>query len=98
MHDRLFGAGAELDGASLRSLAASLDLNHLAFEACLDNASTLTSVLRDSQEARSLGVVSTPSFLIGSRLPDGRVQVSRAFSGALPLNDFRAELDRAIRP
>jgi len=98
MHDRLFGETEQLDGTNLRRLAASMDLDVPAFEACLDKEEYVLAVSRDTEQAKRLGLVSTPSFLLGSRLADGRVRVSRAFSGALPLERFRQELDRAMKP
>lgn len=98
MHDRLFTQGADLDDAGLRAIAESVELDMLQFDACLAQPSTRAPVSRDTAEARALGLSSTPSFLLGSRLPDGRVQVSRVLSGARPVEEFKKELDRLIAP
>jgi protein-disulfide isomerase len=96
MHDRLFGAGAQLDATGLRALAEDLHLDASAFESCLVDEATRARVTRDGEQARNLGLVSTPSFLVGSLRSDGGVKVLRAFSGALPLEEFRKEFDRAL--
>lgn len=98
MHDRLFAGGAQLDDAGLRAIAGSLALDRAAFDACLETKTTLASVSRDAEEARTLALRSTPSFLLGTRLPDGRVQVVRVFAGARPIDEFRAEIDRVLDP
>jgi protein-disulfide isomerase len=96
MHDWLFAEGAQLDDAGLRTAAGSVGIDLGEFETCLDEPKVRELVSRDAERAKALGLRGTPSFLLGSRLPDGRVHVSRAFSGALPLEDFRTELDREI--
>ena len=98
MHDLLFTTGAELDPVSLHATAASLNLDDASYTECLDEPASHEAVSRDLAQARALGVESTPAFLLGSRLHDGRVQVSRAFYGALSLQQFRTEVERALRP
>lgn len=95
MHDQLFAQGAQLDDAGLRRMSAALQLDGRTFESCIDNASTTAVVTRDATEARALGLNSTPSFLLGARLSNGSIKVTRAFSGTLPIASFRAELDQA---
>jgi protein-disulfide isomerase len=98
MHDRLFAEGAQHDRTSLTSAAASVGIDIQRFESCFDGPNVAELVRRDAEKARSLGLIGTPSFLIGLRLPDGDVKVTRAFSGVLPADGFRAELERAITP
>jgi hypothetical protein len=43
-----------------------------------------------------LGLSATPTFLVGRRLADGRVQVVQAFTGARPGAEFEATLDAAL--
>lgn len=96
MHDRLFSRGATLDDAGLRAVAAMVGVEGRRFATCLNDPSVTAYVSRDMQEAKALGLTSTPSFLIGSRLLDGRVSVTRAFSGARPFEVFRETLDRSM--
>jgi len=98
MHDRLFAEGTQLDGPGLEAVAMSLDLERSAYAGCLNEESSRAAVSRDAELAKSLGLQSTPAFLLGSRTSDGRVQVSRAFYGAQPLESFRSEIDRVLTP
>jgi protein-disulfide isomerase len=95
-HDAVFAAERQIGSAYLREVATSLDMDVDAFDYCLGSQATRANVSREIEAAEQLGISSTPSFLLGSRLPDGRVQVSEAFSGAPSLDHLRAKLDRAI--
>lgn len=97
-HDGLFTKGSQLTDTRLRDLASSLAMDGPLFDRCLEEPSTSLAIARDTEWAKGLGFTSTPSFLLGTRLSDGRVQVLRAFSGALPLEDFRAEIDGVTNP
>jgi protein-disulfide isomerase len=96
MHDRLFEVPVDLSYAGLRGVADSVDLDLAVFENCLDDAATSTAVTRDTDHAQALGVRSTPSFFFGTRLADGQVSVTRAFSGAVPVEEFRNALDEVL--
>ena len=93
MHDRLFSAGAQLDEPALHTIATSLQLDNAKFIKCLGDEGHKAAVARDIGQAKSLGLKSTPAFLLGRRTSDGRVQVSKAFYGALPVERFRPEID-----
>ncbi len=98
MHDRLFTSGAQLDLQGLQAIATSLDLDDSAYARCLTEETSKAAVSRDSEQAKALGLESTPAFLLGLRTEDGRVQVSKAFYGALPSDEFRIEIERAMNP
>jgi len=98
MHDRLFISSAQLDAPSLQATASTLDLDPTTYAACLAEPASRAAVSRDLAQAKALGLESTPAFLLGSRLNDGRVQVSKAFYGALPIDQFRTEIERAMDP
>lgn len=71
-HDRLFEAqSGENRGAfskeNLKQIAAELGLEQEAFDECLDSGKYASVVQAETQQARSLGVQSTPSFLINGR-------------------------------
>ena len=95
MHDRLFADGAQLDDLGLHGMAGSLGIDLEHFASCLGDDLTAESIRRDADNAKALGLNATPSFLLGPRLPSGEVRVTRAFSGARPVDEFRAEFDRA---
>jgi predicted DsbA family dithiol-disulfide isomerase len=94
MHDRLFDAGAQLNDEGLAAIAASLNFDDAAYALCLNDEASRTAVRRDTEQAKALGLSSTPAFLLGSRTGDGRVRVSKAFYGALPIDQFRTEIER----
>ncbi|MCL6639837.1 MAG: DsbA family protein [Candidatus Rokubacteria bacterium] len=68
-----------------------------AFRRCLDGGRHLDDIRREVEEARRLGIHSTPSFLFGVRA-DGadRVRVLGGARGALPWEDFRALVERYL--
>jgi protein-disulfide isomerase len=95
-HDRLFDEKVQLDDESIRVIASSINIDLRSFDECLNRESTRNKVAGDSAEAQRLGVVSTPSFLLGFRHTDSKVQILRAFSGARSFEQFRAELQQAV--
>jgi protein-disulfide isomerase len=96
MHDRLFSVGAQLDDSALRAIATSLRLDNDKFIDCLGDETRKAAVARDIEQAKALGLKSTPAFLLGRRTSDGRVQVAKAFYGTLPVDQFRPEIDRVV--
>jgi protein-disulfide isomerase len=58
---------------------------------------TRDRVKRHIEEATKLGIRSTPSFLIGTMMPGGQLNVVRHESGAMPLAAFSRILDELIR-
>lgn len=69
-HDRLFADGAtrspaELSEESLTELASELGLDQAKFTKDLNAESTLDAVKRNANLGLSMGVSSTPSFLVG---------------------------------
>lgn len=95
-HDQLF-AQQTLTGEVLDAIPdlASLDRDRL--DSCMRNPA-IGPVIQDSvTEAHDLGIRSTPAFLIGTRLPDGRVKVAQTLSGVRPIEDFIRALDSVLR-
>jgi protein-disulfide isomerase len=95
MHDGLFANQQRLDEAGLQEDAKTAGLDIGRFERCL-GSSAVDAVKRGADEARALQVVGTPTFFIGTLQSDGRVGVSRRFSGSLTAEQFSAVLDSAI--
>jgi protein-disulfide isomerase len=90
-HDRLFEAqqGKNLGAYSksnLKVYTAELGLDSILFDQCLDSGKYSDLVKAESQKAASLGVRSTPSFLI-----NGRPVV-----GAQPIEVFRQYIDAEL--
>ncbi len=83
-HDKLFASQAgENQGAfnkdKLKQFAADLKLNVAKFNACLDSGKFAAIVAADTAEFESIGVQSTPTFLINER----------GVAGALPFEQFQ---------
>ena len=53
---------------NLKKYAADLGLDAAKFNPCIDNDQTASIVQKDENEATSLGLPGTPSFLINGRL------------------------------
>ncbi len=93
-HDLLFVRhGGENQGAfnkaNLKKFAADLKLNTTAFNTCLDSGKYTSVVAAETLSLQSLGVQSTPTFLVNDR----------PVSGALPFEMFQQfiEAEKAKR-
>jgi protein-disulfide isomerase len=86
-HDRLFAEQPRFGRDRLVGYAVDLGLDREAFARCLGERRFARRVEDDLAQARALGIVSTPTFLI-----NGRVLV-----GARPADDFRAVIEEVLR-
>jgi protein-disulfide isomerase len=96
MHDHLFAGSTRLDQA-IAEAVPQLGLDAEAFGACLDEGATTTKVQEDRAEAGSFQITSTPTFLLGTLDPDGRVSVLRRIPGAVPARVFEAAIDQVLQ-
>jgi protein-disulfide isomerase len=94
MHDLLYQQ-ARLEERTLELLPWRLGLRRPS-SACLAEQ-TLLSIQRDVTEAKRLGIESTPSFLVGAAIGDGRVRIRQRISGASPLATFVAAIEPLLR-
>jgi predicted DsbA family dithiol-disulfide isomerase len=78
----------------LSSFGASR-LDQRAFEDCLKGTWSVR-VRVDRGTAAAMGISSTPFFLVGRLLADGRVEVRTSIVGAIPVNRFRKVLDQVL--
>jgi protein-disulfide isomerase len=95
MHDLAFADQAHLDVVSLRNRAREAGLDDDALDRCSVGAAGL-SVRADMQSAEGLRVTGTPTFFIGIRQPDGRLNVVKRLSGAVSAPVLDAALDKVI--
>ena len=86
-HDLLFVAQPDLARDHLIGYARRLGLDTPAFTECLDSSRFRDAVLADQREGRAAGVRATPTFFINKR----------KIEGALPLEEFRAAIQQALR-
>ena len=82
-HDALF-ATEFISKDFLQSAAIRAGLQLEAFQACLDSPESRDAILADRQEAKRLGIESTPTFLINGKL----------LRGAASLDQFKLIIDR----
>jgi len=76
-----------------RSKQAGLDRSR--FEECLKNEGPRV-VKADEAGASTIGIVSTPFFLVGTAVSDTEMKVRDFVKGAQPLSKFQEVIDRAI--
>jgi protein-disulfide isomerase len=93
MHDVIYASQRTLTDDSFFGLAKSLNLDAGRFSTCMFDPDALAKVKKDQAEASRLGLVSTPTFLIGRVRPDGTVDVTRRVNGAVPYETFRTALE-----
>jgi protein-disulfide isomerase len=95
MHDRLFADQSALSAAhALDAAAHAVGLDGDRFRSCLKGPSR---VQRDKDEALQLGITATPTFLIGIRQADGRLQIVQTLSGAAPADAIVAAVESAAK-
>jgi protein-disulfide isomerase len=87
MHERLFAIQNELALPTIATAAEDIGLVRSQFDVCM-NAPART-VEADKAEARRLGVISTPTFLVGSLDADGNVHVKTKIRGVRDPAVFR---------
>jgi protein-disulfide isomerase len=91
MHDVLFRQRAYLDEEHFRAFALQLGLDVDAFGRCL-GGDTISKIRRDVAGAKALLVSGTPTFFVGLKRPDGRVDVVDRVEGAVAFRDFQAKI------
>jgi len=92
--DELFRNQSQIGRAPYAELASQLGLDQEKFEACRAAGQQEAAVRVDAAMARSHGISSTPSFVVG-RLVDGEFEAEK-FSGSKSPKDFAARIDAAL--
>jgi protein-disulfide isomerase len=95
MHDVLFANQQALMPPDLARHAQGLKLDLARFNACLEGQ-TAARIRQDMTLAVEAGVRATPTFIVGTTLPGGRVKVVRRLSGALPFATFKGAIDSLL--
>ena len=96
MHDQLFAVGGITEEV-LQTLPRLLGLDMAAFDKCLKDDSVRARVQASVDEAGVLGIRATPTFLLGTRLADGRIKVTQAIAGARSIDAFVKQLDSVLQ-
>ena len=92
--EALFARQSELGRPPYDALAAELALDVPRFQACRNDGAAEAAVRADAERARSLGITSTPSFLIGQPV-EGGIHGEK-FSGAEPYEKFAKRIEEAL--
>jgi protein-disulfide isomerase len=90
-HDLMFKSAGRPDDAEVERQLADLQVDRSVFKSCL-RGDAVEAVKGDVARASRLGVVGTPTFLLGSLQADGTLKVSHVIEGSKPI----AEFERAI--
>lgn len=85
-HDALFAAN-DLSSEGLTSKASDLGLSVPKFKACSSSESSRIAVRKDMQEAKRIGLNSTPTFIVNGRL----------VRGAISFEEFKTIIDRELK-
>jgi protein-disulfide isomerase len=99
-HDRLFKNQQALDVKELPAHALVLGLDVPKFQQCLDGGKYTAKVKADVAEGTKLNVRGTPSFFFGVPDPKDpkRMKAVKFLSGALPMDQFKEEIDKLLNP
>jgi protein-disulfide isomerase len=97
MRKQLFANQSVLAKTEIADLADGLQIDQQSFKRCLNGESSDT-VLRHLSAAETLGLRSTPSFLIGREREAGRLELVKKIVGAHSVDVFRAALLEVLTP
>ena len=101
MQDLLFRNQKALDkafdGQHYREYGESLRFDVARFEECLP-VEGKAEVARQQSNAAALGLLATPTFVIGRMRPDGRMDATDVLQGLHRVEDFAKVLDRLSTP
>lgn len=100
LHGRLFSNQSLLANGDMSTPAKAVGLNMTQFEQCLSTGKTEPVVRASVQQAESLGIQSTPSFVIGmldgQNPGDANVKILGVINGAFPFPVFKTAIDKAL--
>jgi protein-disulfide isomerase len=96
MHDRLFANPKATDAKALADHAAVVGLDATRFRSCLEGGSHAADVRRTVGTVNALGIVGTPTFVIGLVGPDEKIRVAKVISGAKPYSVFKEAIDGVL--
>jgi predicted DsbA family dithiol-disulfide isomerase len=88
MHERLFNNQQALDDGSLFQHANAIGLDLVKFKLCLSSETASSTVKRDIDLGKRLGVDSTPTFFVGLVDEPGKIHLVRKLRGAKSVDTF----------
>lgn len=94
MHHLLFENYRTLAPDRLPGFAAEVGLDAAAFQQCLSGGKKAGGIREDMRTAQTLGINSTPAYVIGRRLPGGdKVEVLEIIAGVPPYEEMEKRLN-----
>lgn len=96
VHDAFFRRPGAADAQEFRQRAVAAGLPKDYLDQCLADGVGTALVRSDMALARSLGIQSTPTSLIGP-LVNGAITVQKVVPGARPIEDFERAIDETLR-
>jgi protein-disulfide isomerase len=99
LHSRLFSNQSLIANGDLTSPAKAIGLNMSQFDQCLASGKTQAIVRAGVEQAESLGIQSTPSFVIGlvdDKHTSDDIKIVAVINGAYPFTVFRSALEKAL--
>jgi protein-disulfide isomerase len=101
MHAKLFDQPPPRDGsqlpAVLASQAQSIGIDTGRFKTCMDAGKYAKPVRENVERMQTLGIDSTPTFLIGLTPPAGQpMKVVKVVRGAVPFAQFKSAIDQVL--
>lgn len=96
MRERLFAKNDSLTTSNILGAAEGASLDLAKFKTCWEGKEFEAAVKKDSDEAGSVGITGTPSFVVGK--PNGDKLHGVIVVGAQPLATFEAEIDKLLPP
>jgi len=93
MREFLFSNQKSLAQMDWTRTASDLQLDG-SFGTCVMDAHA-TRIQEEVREGARLGVTSTPTFFLGTRLADGRIKLVKRLNGAVPYATFKETLEKS---
>ena len=94
MRETLFKNPKKLSVEDMSGYAGDLSLDIPAFEACLNSERHLAEIDKDAQDAKSVRLTGTPSFVIGKL--NGNTVSGNVVIGAQSLNVFESNIKKTL--
>lgn len=97
MHHQLFANQSALSPERLPGYAEELGLDVAAFQKCLSSGKHAPGIREDMRVAQTLGIGSTPMYLLGRRISGGdKVQILDSIKGALKYEVFEEKINALL--
>jgi protein-disulfide isomerase len=97
MHDTLLGDAASLTSADIDERAAKLGLDITRLDQCISSDRFADIIQRSVTEANDMRISGTPTFVIGTLDPQGKLMsVKATVVGASPFEAFKVAIDPLI--